>query len=157
LPIRPTIRILFGVSELQADKTFRRNRCREFEVNSFDHSTNRLITLARVWTDYEDETGYPQAFRLIFDSAELDVGRRIKWGHLRTDSQTEPYIKAIIVDEHGGQMKGLGRYFVEQYPEFTSDEHIAKIFKVCQTHYARSITKMEKKGLSKGTTDFQFF
>jgi hypothetical protein len=147
----------FVVSELQADKTFRRNRCREFEVNSFDNSTNCLITLSRVWTDYEDEAGYYQAFRLIFDMAEQDVGRQIRWGHLiDSDSDLDPYIKAIIVDEHGGQMKGLGKYFHEKHPDFTSDEHITKIVKVCQTHYKRSITKMEQKGLSKGISDTLF-
>jgi len=140
---------LLSVTELQADKTFRRNRCREFEINSFNHSTNRTITVSRVWTDYEDETGYHQAFRLVFDTAESDIGRRIRWGHL-IESLTESYIKAIIVDEHGGQMKGLAKYFNEKYPEYTPDEHIAKIVKVCQTHYFRSITKLAQKGVAKG-------
>jgi hypothetical protein len=47
-------------------------------------------------------------------------------------------------------MKGLAKYFNEKYPEYTSDEHIAKIVKVCQTHYFRSITKLAQKGVSKG-------
>jgi hypothetical protein len=143
---------LFTVSELQADKTFRRNHCREFEVNSFNPSTNRIITVSRVWTDYEDEIGYYQAFRLVFDTAENDVGKRIHWGHLM-ESFTEPYIKAIIVDEHGGQMKGLAKYLNEKYPEYTPDEHIVKIVKVCQTHYFRSITKLAQKGVSKGNAN----
>jgi hypothetical protein len=117
-----------------------------------------LVTLSRVWTDYEDEAGYYQAFRLIFDMAERDVGRRIRWGHLiNPNSESDPYIKAIIVDEHGGQMKGLGKYFHEKCPDFTPDEHVAKIVKVCQTHYKRSITKMEQKGLSKGISITQYF
>jgi hypothetical protein len=147
----------FSVSEIQADKTFRRTRCREFELNTFNNSTRRTMTLSRVWTDYEDEEGYYQAFRLIFDAAEKDVGRKIRWGHLVTESQSdEPYIKAVIVDEHGGQMKGLGRYFAEKYPEISPDQHIAKIVKVCQTHYFRSITKLAKKGVSKGITNSRF-
>jgi hypothetical protein len=115
------------------------------------------MTLSRVWPDYEDEHGYYQAFRLIFDMAEQDVGRKIRWGHLIGEFQSqEPYIKAIIVDEHGGQMKGLGQYFNEKYPDYTSDEHIGKIVKVCQTHYFRSITKLAKKGVSKGIANFLF-
>jgi hypothetical protein len=145
---------LFNVSEIQADKTFLRTRCREFEINSFDPSMNRSVTVARVWTDYEDENGYYQAFRLVFDTAEQDMGRRIQWGHLITDaSEKQQYIKAIIVDEHGGQIKGLGKYFNEKFPEFTSHEHITKIVKVCQTHYFRSITKLAKKGIPKGTSN----
>jgi hypothetical protein len=105
--------------------------------------------VSRVWTDYKDEIRYHQAFRLVFDTAENDVGKRIRWGHL-VESFTEPYIKAIIVDEHGGQMKGLAKYLNEKYPKYTPEEHIAKIVKVCQTHYFRSITKLAQKGVSKG-------
>ena len=139
----------FTVPEIHADKTFRRNRCHEFEINTFNQSTKRTMTLSRVWTDYEDELGYYQAFNLIFNTAEQDVGGRIRWGHL-IESRSESCIKAILVDEHGGQMKGLGKYFNEKYPEYTADEHIPKIVKVCQTHYFRSITKLSQKGLSSG-------
>jgi hypothetical protein len=142
-------RLLYAVPEIQADKTFRRTRCREFEINSFDPSTNCLATNARVFTDYEDESGYHQAFRLVFETAERDVGHALRWGHL-IESQSQPYIQAIIVDEHGGQMKGLAKYFCEKYPQYTADEHISKIVKVCQTHYFRSITKLAQKGVSKG-------
>lgn len=143
-------KLFYSVSEIQADKTFRRTRCREFEINSFDSSTNRLVTTARVFTDYEDELGYHQAFRLVFETAENDVGQQLQWGHL-IESRNNSYIKAIIVDEHGGQMKGLAKYFSDKYPQYTPDEHIAKIVKVCQTHYFRSITKLAKKGIPQGT------
>lgn len=139
------------VSEIHADKTFSRNRCREFEINSYNPGTQTVVTCSRVWTDYEDTAGYYQAFRLVFDTAENDVGRPIRWAHLlQSEELTEQCIKAVLVDEHGGQMKGLGQYFHEKYPIYTADEHIPKIAKVCQTHYFRSITKMAKKGLSKG-------
>ena len=142
---------IFEVFEIQADKTFRRNQCREFEINAFNPSTNRIITISRVWTDYEDENGYYQAFRLVFETAEKDVGKQICWGHL-TKTLSEPYIKAVIVDEHGGQMKGLGKYLNWQYPEYTIEEHISKIVKVCQTHYFRSITKLAQKGVPKSSS-----
>jgi hypothetical protein len=144
-------RFLYTVAEIHADKTFRRNRCQEFEVNSYNPGTKRILTISRVWTDYEDAAGYYQAFRLIFDTAEQDVGRRITWGHLTDpESREESCIKAVLVDEHGGQIKGLGQYFNEKYPVYTADEHISKIVKVCQTHYLRSITKLGKRGVSKG-------
>jgi len=147
-------RRFFVVSELQADKTFRRTRCREFEINSFDSSTNTLTTTSRIFTNYEDEAGYYQAFRLAFDTAEKDVSRLIQWGHLIRSQSPENYIKAIIVDEHGGQMKGLAKYFHEKYPQYTNDEHISKIVKVCQTHYFRSITTLSRKGVSKGIAHY---
>lgn len=50
-------RFLFSVKEIFADKTFRRNRCQEFEVNSYNPGTNTLVTISRVWTDYEDAAG----------------------------------------------------------------------------------------------------
>ena len=113
------------------------------------------MTLSRVQIDYEDEHRYYQALRLIFDIAKQDIRRKIRWRHLITSSESqsqEPYIKAIIIDEHGSQMKGLGRYFTEKYLEYTSDEYVAKIVKVYQTYYFRSITKLAKKSVSKGTT-----
>jgi hypothetical protein len=83
--------------------------------------------------------------------AEQDVGKRITWGHLtEQESREESCIKAVLVDEHGGQIKGLGQYFNEKYPVYTGEEHIPKIVKVCQTHYKRSVTKLKKKGISKG-------
>ena len=89
--------------------------------------------------------------------AGKDVGRKIRWGHLIGESRSEePYIKAIIVDEPGDQVKGLRRYFAEKYSEISSDEHIAKIVKICQTHYFHSITKLAKRGISKGITNFLF-
>lgn len=148
-------RFLYTVAEIHADKTFRRNRCQEFEVNSYNPATKHLLTISRVWTDYEDAAGYYQAFRLIFDTAEQDVGRRITWGHLTDpESREESCIRAVLVDEHGGQIKGLGQYFNEKYPVYTADEHIPQIVKVCQTHYLRSVTKLQKAGISKGILSY---
>jgi hypothetical protein len=144
-------RFLYTVKEIHADKTFRRNRCQEFEVNSYNPATKRLLTISRIWTDYEDAAGYYHAFRMIFDMAEQDVGRRITWGHLTDPELREgPCIQAVLVDEHAGQVKGLGQYFNEKYPVYTADEHIYRIVKVCQTHYLRSVTKLKKKGVTQG-------
>jgi hypothetical protein len=89
--------------KIHADKTFSRNRCREFEINSYNPGTQTVVTCSRVWTDYEDTAGYYQAFRLVFDTAENDVGRPIRWAHLlQSEELTEQCIKAVLVDEHGG-------------------------------------------------------
>jgi len=53
-------------------------------------------------------------------------------------------------------VKSLGRYFAEKYSEISSDEHIAKIVKICQTHCFHSITKLAKGDISKGITNFLF-
>ena len=145
-------RAFFQSYEIQVDKTFSRTRCREFEVNSYDHATKRIRTLSRVFTDYEDSNGYFQAFKLVFDQAEKDIGKKIPWGHLvsSTDNLSSVRVKAILVDEHGGQIKGLGHYFEQEYPFNDSDWHILRIVKTCRVHYERSIRKLETKGVSKG-------
>jgi len=97
--------------ELQVDKTFSRTHCREFEVNTYDHATKRISTLSRVFTDYEDCEGYFQAFNMVFAQAEKDVGRKIPWRHLVSKEESIVRITAILVDGHGHQNKGLGRYY----------------------------------------------
>jgi hypothetical protein len=54
---------------------------------------------------------------------------------------------------HGGQLKGIGRYFQKEYTtegDGTANWHTSRIIKLCQVHYERSIWKLEAKGLSKG-------
>jgi hypothetical protein len=154
--------LFFQSFELQCDKTFARTHCREFEFNSFSHATRRTTTLARVFTDYEDEDGYYQAFKLTFSTAEKDVDRKIPWGHLIDEKQSstgtvEPRIKAILVDEHGGQIKGMGRYFSTEYPMYGDAEwHILRIIKVCQVHFERSIKRLQSKGVSEGRSYLTF-
>ena len=74
----------------------------------------------------------------------------LPWGHLIPPEVGTHRIKAILVDEHGGQAKGLGRYFTEQYPNLEANEHILAIVKTCQVHVERSIKKLETKGVAKG-------
>ena len=146
--------LFFQSYEIQADKTFKRTKCREFELNSFDHSTKRTATMARVYTDYEDGKGYEMAFKLIFDTAEKDVGRRIPWGHLVSSKQSIARIKAILVDEHAGQIKGLAYYFANdrEYKEHDAEWHILRIVKICRVHYERSINRLRTKGVDEGIT-----
>jgi len=107
--------------ELQVDKTFSRTKCREFEINAYDHATKRIVTLARVFTDYEDSQGYFEAFNLVFSRAQQDVGQPIPWGHLVSQAQSIVRIKAILVDEHRGQISGLGQYFEKEYQHHEAD------------------------------------
>ena len=109
--------------EIQADKTFSRTACREFELNSYSHQARRTITIARIFTGYEDEAGYCEAFKLCFMTAESDAKKRIPWGHLVPASKSSIRIKAILIDEHLGQKAGLVHYFEMEYP-FQSGECI---------------------------------
>lgn len=139
--------MLMNALEIHADKTFSRTRCKEFEVNAYDPISRRVVTLARVFLDDEDEESYYEAFKAIFDTAEKDAGYKIPWGHLtenNADSPTGTRIKAILLDEHGGQVGGLARYFNEKYPVDDEDFHILSIVKVCKIHYQRSINKLAK-------------
>ena len=140
-------KMLVKMSELQCDKTFKRTRCREFEINGYDPVSCRLVMRARVFFDGEDDLSYFRAFTAVFDQAEKDTGTRVPWGHLYSDD-TSPVagtrIKAIIVDMSGGQVRGLALYFKSKFPADDEDFHILQIVKVCRVHFLRSIRKKEK-------------
>ena len=145
--------------ELQADKTFSRTKCQEFEMNSYSHATKRTITLSRVFTDYEDEEGYYQAFSLVFNTAEANMGRKLPWGHLFSEEDAHvngsSHTKAVLVDEHGGQCKGLGRYFHQEYQMEDADWHVLRIVRTCRVHYERSLHRLENKGIDKGIRPYK--
>jgi hypothetical protein len=85
----------------------------------------------------------------------------IPWGHLVPETKSStgavvPQIRAILVDEHGGQIKGIGTYFASEYPaEGDADWHVLRIVKVCQVHYERSINRLRAKGVSESQFLFQ--
>ena len=143
--------ILFNSRELFVDKTFKRTKCQEFKFNSYNHASNSITTVARVFTDCDDVEGYCHAFRLVFQQAEKDVSqgkRRIPWAHLAdTVDLMRKEVKAILVDEHNVQVKGLGKYFEQEYTELghNAEWHIYRIVKVCQFHYGQTIMTLEKK------------
>jgi hypothetical protein len=144
-------RKLFECHEIHADKTFSRTKCREWELNTYDPIAQRTVTLSRVFFDEEDGQSYFKAFKAVCEIAERDMGKQLPWGHLpRSLSRSQPQIKAILVDEHGGQMKGIGRYFASIFPSDDADTHVLKIVKVCQNHYERSIKKLQSVGVSHG-------
>jgi len=93
-----------------------------------------------------------EAFNLSFKQAENDIGKRIPWGHLvsHKDILGGICVKAILVDEHGGQIKGLRCHFAQEYPSHDADWHILRVVKTFRLHYERSIRKLEGKGLPKG-------
>jgi hypothetical protein len=69
--------LFFSATEYQADKTFARTKCREFELNGYSFETRQLTTLCHIFTNAEDAEGYQLAFRLAFDTAENDTGKKI--------------------------------------------------------------------------------
>jgi hypothetical protein len=98
--------------------------------------------------DHEDEWGYFHAFLMVFDRAEKDMGFRVPFGHLiksDADSPTGTRIKAILIDEHAGQIRGLQAYFQSKFPNDKKNFHILQIVKVCKVHYNRSLQKLQKR------------
>ena len=66
------------------------------------------------------------------------MGYKILFGHIIKKENQSPNgnrIKAILVDEHGGQIKGLANYFHSKFPNDTGFEHILQIVKTCNVHY----------------------
>ena len=146
-------RLLFEAHELHIDKTFKRTDCHEFEMNVYSDRARHLGTIARVFMDSDDELAYYRAMKAICDTAEQDVHQKLPWAHL-TPEKLVNRIKAILVDEHGGQIKGLGRYFEERYPQNDAASHVLKIVKTCQVHYERSVMRLETQGVpSRNPTD----
>ena len=145
--------LLCEADEIHIDKIFKRTNCRELEINIYSHEAWQIGTIACVFTDSENELGYYRAINLVSEIAEEDMGAHIPWGHLTPESQatkTLRRIKAILVDEHGGQAKGLGWYFAEKYPSRDASQHLLEIVKTCRVHYERSIHKLEGKNVPKG-------
>lgn len=143
--------LFFSSTEYQADKTFARTKCREFELNGYSFETAQLTTLCRIFTNAEDAEGYEFAFSLAFDTAEEDVGKKIPWGHLYPVSERENRVKAIILDLHSGQMQGLAKYFEKKYGDVGNGEwHFTRIVKFCQVHFYRTITRLYRQGVSEG-------
>jgi hypothetical protein len=147
---------LMSSREIQVDMTFNRTQYKEFEVNGFDERAKRIGTMARVLTNAEDEESYSQLFHLIFDQAESDLGYRIPFGHIISTDDKSPSgtrVKAIILDESAGQMKGLMKYFKSKFPGDDSfKDHVLKIVKTCQVHYKRTLQKAERQGGNDGTS-----
>lgn len=143
---REPSRLWFEANEIQIDKTFRRTNCHELEINTFDHTTHTLVTLARVYTNYETADGYHKAFSKVFRLVEKDMKKKLRWGHMHSDDG-QNRIKAILVDMHLGQVKGLGLHFANEYKEHEIDWHIFRIVKVCQVHFLRSINELQRNGV----------
>jgi hypothetical protein len=142
-------RLWYDAAEIHIDKTFKRTKCRELEINTYSHEAAHLATIARVYFDAEDEVGYYRAFTHLARIAEQDMQAPIPWGHLTATGLRR--IKAILVDEHGGQAKGLARFFGERYPSKDGAQHLLEIVKTCHFHYDKSITTLENKKIPKGT------
>ena len=142
----------FSIShEIHVDKTFNQAiNCDEIEFNSWDSISGSIITLSRVFTNYNDGDGYFKVFSKVFAQTEEDVGQKLKWGHIYTDELEEGRIRAILVDEDGGQIKGLGMYFANEFKQHDADWHVHHIVKVCQIHYKRSVNALLHKGTPKG-------
>jgi hypothetical protein len=58
---------------------------------------------------------------------------------LDTNSLTRTRIKAILVDEHAGQIRGLDRYFQSKFPRDNKKYHIIRIVKTYRVHFNRSM------------------
>ena len=125
---------LMSSRQLQVDMTFNRTQYKEFEVNGFNDKAKWIGTMARVFTNVEDGESYAQLFHLIFDQAESDMGYRIPFEYIISTDEQSPSrtrVKAILVDESVGQMKGLMKYFKSKFPgDDPLNNHILKIVKI---------------------------
>lgn len=151
--------MLFNSAVIYVDKTFKRSKtCNEIEFNAYDTASQRTTTLARVYTNLDDASAYEHVFRRVFETAEHDIGKNIRFSPLQPDSYRGKAIKAILVDMHGGQAKGLQTYFNKLIGFGTSEGSstafdLSSILKICRVHYQRSITGQRKSLRTKGVKD----
>jgi len=131
--------------EYHNDKTYKRTNCHEYEINAYSHEAHHIATIARIFTDAEDEIGYYRAIQVAMSVIELDIDTRIQFGHMVSRTTESHWVKAILVDMHLGQAKGIGRYLAEVYPEKSAAQHISfPIVKVCRVHWERAIHKLRR-------------
>lgn len=137
------------------DKTFKRTACNELEFNAWDSATDKIVTIARVYSDMESTEAYDHAITLVFDQAEKDVGRRLTFSHLCPKDEPLPSecIQSILVDMHGGQAKGIMKYFQDRRAINNPYEHLHGLVKVCHVHYIRSIDGERKSLKTNGVPD----
>jgi hypothetical protein len=63
------------------------------------------LVLARVYLKQESATAYQTVFREVFEIAEKDIGRMVKFHHMDGTG-----IGCIIADAHRGQALGICQY-----------------------------------------------
>ncbi|KAJ7437910.1 hypothetical protein B0H11DRAFT_1884881 [Mycena galericulata] len=150
---------LLKAKYLQSDIAFRRIvGFKEFELGGLERDSRTTIVYCRIYLNRQTAAAHEIIFRKIHEIVFADTGETLKWRHLHSPTiHDEVGILHFVLDQHGGQAKGLGLYLkylaqflVGKYDLHerhrlltTLDEydHLARNIRLCTSHISRNIAK----------------
>ncbi|KAJ3740786.1 hypothetical protein DFH05DRAFT_1404766 [Lentinula detonsa] len=145
---------------LQSDIAFKRVvGFYEFEIASVDPYANTSLTFCRVYMTRQTAFAHKEVMKHINAVLEKDTGRGFRWRHIH-GSEIDDYNGVIlnwVVDQHGGQAKGIGLYLqdlsqalppkldfhqpLHLIQDLDAYGHLRRFLTVCTTHFYRNIRK----------------
>ncbi|KAJ7194417.1 hypothetical protein GGX14DRAFT_576364 [Mycena pura] len=155
---RESSHLLLKAKFLQSDISFRRIAgFKEFELGGLDASSRTSAAYCRIYVNRQTAAAHQIIFQKIHDIVLNDTGENLRWRHLHARSRTEEVgVLHFVMDQHGGQAKGLGLYLKayaqrlpgkmdlhEERPLSSLDEydHLARVARLCTAHIYRNIRK----------------
>ncbi|KAJ7122723.1 hypothetical protein C8R46DRAFT_1238174 [Mycena filopes] len=152
-------RRLLRAKYLQSDIAFRRIvGFKEFELGGLERDSRTTIVYCRIYLNRQTAAAHQMIFQKIHQIVLADTGEHLQWRHLHsTTLRDEVGILHFVLDQHGGQAKGLGLYLKslaqllpgkfdlhEPHRSLASlDEydHLFRLIRLCVSHVFRNIAK----------------
>ncbi|KAG6057353.1 hypothetical protein E4U32_005230 [Claviceps aff. humidiphila group G2b] len=108
-----------------------------FACQYFQHG--KIITLARIFCNWERAATYEHAFDRISVVLEKLTGRPLRWKYLN-DASDQSGIRAVVMDMSSKACSGLGRHLVKRDPRNRSwTENLSHVIRSCMVHFSRNI------------------
>ncbi|KAJ3713589.1 hypothetical protein C8R42DRAFT_684404 [Lentinula raphanica] len=148
---------------LQSDIAFKRIvGFYEFELASKDPDSNTSMTYCRVFLTRQTADAHRRILVEINKLVHLDTGRSLRWRHIHgesLDDHSDGLILNWVVDQHGGQAKGIGMFLEEisrslplkadfhqplrSIQSLGPYDHLQRFLTLCTTHFARNIRQCQ--------------
>ncbi|KAJ7257624.1 hypothetical protein C8J57DRAFT_1074290 [Mycena rebaudengoi] len=153
-------RRLVKAKYLQSDIAFRRIvGFKEFELGGLERDSRTTIVYCRIFLNRQTAAAHELIFQKIHEIVFADTGENLTWRHLHSATiDGEVGILHFVLDQHGGQAKGLGLYLkslsqelVGKYdlhephrplPSLDEYDHLHRVIRLCTSHIFRNIRKV---------------
>ncbi|KAJ6453265.1 hypothetical protein DFH09DRAFT_964017 [Mycena vulgaris] len=144
---------------LQSDIAFQRVvGFKEFELGALERDSRTTIVYCRIFLNRQTAAAHQIIFQKIHEIVFADTGENLKWRHLHSATiHGETGILHFVVDQHGGQAKGLGLYLKSVAQELVGKydlheshrlltsldeyDHLFRLIRLCTSHVFRNIKK----------------
>ncbi|KAJ7192674.1 hypothetical protein GGX14DRAFT_546454 [Mycena pura] len=144
---------------LQSDISFRRIiGFKEFELGGMEQDSRTSIVYCRIYVNRQTAVAHQIIFQKIHDIVVKDTGENLQWRHIHSQTPDEEVgVLHFVLDQHGGQAKGLGLYLralAQQLPgkydlaqptrllsSLDEYEHLSRVARLCTAHIYRNIRK----------------